>query len=417
MPYIERFADVELQDRLSYAGAVLIEGPKFCGKTETATRAAASTVRFDVDESVADKMAIDPSIVLDGPTPRLLDEWQLHPQIWNYVRRRVDDTKGKGSFILTGSANPQEDEKMHSGAGRISRMRMRTLSWHELGYSTGQVSLAELLQGAPPQGGDVQVDIPGIAEKIARGGWPENARATTRNALKMVRDYVDLIAEVDLSRATGGRRRDPAKVQALLKSIARNTATDASIETLTKDAKQESTTFDRNTTTAYLDALERLMIVDDLPAFNATLRSSATLRMTPKRHFTDPSLAVGALGEDIDWLVRDLKYLGFLFESLVVHNLRVYADAIDAQVYFYRDSTGQEVDAIVQKRNGDWAAFEVKLGYGAADAGAQSLLNFVNKIDTKLTPRPKSLTVVTGSGFAHQRADGVNVVPLGILGA
>lgn len=201
-----------------------------------------------------------------------------------------------------------------------------------------------------------------------------------------------------------------------MSSIARNISTDASIETLTADARKDSSTFDRDTASSYLLALERLMILEDLPAFNVTLRSSATLRKSPKRHFTDPSIAVAVIGEDVDWLLRDLKYLGFLFESLVVHNLRVYADAIDAKVFFYRDSTGQEVDAIVQKRNGTWAAFEVKLGYAAADEAANSLLKFAMKLDSQKTNLPKSLNIITSFGFAHRRPDGVNVIPLGVLG-
>jgi predicted AAA+ superfamily ATPase len=294
-------------------------------------------------------------------------------------------------------------------------MKMRPLSWFELGYSTGEVSLNKLLQGLPPESAQVAKDIPGIAERIARGGWPENAASSTKNAMRMVRDYVDLIADVDLSRVSN-QRRDPFKVRALMASIARNIATEASIETLTTDARRDSTTFDRDTISSYLDALGRIMILEDLPAFNATLRSSATLRTTPKRHFVDPSIAVGAIGEDVDYLMSDLKYLGFLFESLVIHDLRVYADAIDAKVFFYRDSSGQEVDAIVQKRNGNWAAFEVKLGYGAVEDGAKSLLKFASKIDTDRMSAPMSLNIITGSGIAHKRTDGVNIVPLGILG-
>lgn len=416
MPYIKRLIDNILSERLDYAGAILLEGVKYCGKTETAKRLAKSIVRLDVDDGVKEIMATDPFLLLEGAKPRLLDEWQLYPQIWNYVKRSVDDASDKGLFILTSSANPTEDANQHSGVGRFSRLKMRPLSWLELGYSSGDVSLDTLLKkGTKISSTNIERNIAEIAEKITRGGWPENAQATTKNALQMVRDYVDLVAEVDLSRVSG-QRRDPQKVKALLSSIARNIATDASMETLTADARRDSTTFDRDTASSYLSALERIWLVENLPAFNATLRSSATLRKTPKRHFVDPSIAMAALGENVDYLLSDIKYLGFLFESLVVHNLRVYADFLDAKVYFYRDSTGQEVDAIVQKRNGDWAAFEVKLGYGAVEEGAKSLLKFTSKINTEITKAPVSLNVITSSGIAHTRTDGVNVFPFGVLG-
>jgi predicted AAA+ superfamily ATPase len=413
--YIPRLADALLSERLEYAGAVLIEGPKYCGKTETALQLAKSLVRFDVDPSVSDKMSIDPFLLLRGDTPLLLDEWQTQPEIWNYVRRAVDERKTKGQFILTGSANPADDAKLHSGVGRISRMRMRPMSWFETGFSSGEVSLRALLSDSDLSSGEIKADVSAVAEQIARGGWPENVGVSVKNALRMQNDYVDLLAEVDLSRVSN-QKKNPAKVRALLQSLARNIATEATIETLTKDAARDSVSFNRDTAASYLSALGRLMILEDLPAFSVSLRSSATLRKTPKRHFTDPSIAVGALGKDVDALVRDLNYLGFLFESEVIRDLRVYADKLDAHVYCYRDSSGREADAVVQERNGNWALFEIKLGYGARDAAADSLKKVADVIDTASSKPPVSLNVITGSGFAHKRPDGVNVIPLQTLG-
>jgi predicted AAA+ superfamily ATPase len=415
MSYIKRLADIELQQRLERSGAVLVAGPKFCGKTETALNQGGSSIRLDIDPLVIDYMATDPNLILQGKTPRVIDEWHEHPTIWNFVRRAVDDRHEKGQFILTGSANPVESVKMHSGAGRISRMRMRPLSSLESGISTNQVSLASLFDDVTPSSDSFYPDIPGIADQVIRGGWPENYGVNLKSAALMVQDYVDLLADVDLSRVSDSRR-DPVKVRSLLRSISRNLASDTTIETLTRDAKGESGSFDRNTTSAYLDALERLMITEDLEAFNVNLRSSATLRKTPKRHFVCPSIAVAALGANKDQLIKDLRFTGFLFESLVLRDVRIYADIIGAKTYFYRNSADQEVDIIVQARNGDWIAIEVKLGYGKVEEGAQSLLKFASKINTDEMKPPKSLNVITGAGMAHKRADGVNVIPYCALG-
>ena len=415
MKYYKRFTDKLLADRLQSSGAVLIEGTKGCGKTETSIQQAASVVRFDADEEVRIKMEIDPNILLVGATPRLLDEWQEYPQIWNYVRRTVDERKQKGQFILTGSATPDDTVRRHSGAGRFSVIKMRTMSLYEKGWSTGEVSLEALMKGHPPTSEPVDFSLEDFAEKITLGGWPGTIDASANHGLRFVMDYVNLIAEVDLSKVSE-KRRDPYKVTRLIQSLARNISTEAALAALSRDTGGSDGGLDDETTTEYLSALERLMAVDNLPAWNTHIRSSDMLRKSPKRHFADPSMAVGALGLSIDKLLADLNYFGLLFESLAIRDLRIYADANGGKVFHYRDSRGMEIDAIVEYADGTWGAFEIKLGIGAVDDAASNLLKFAAKIDTGKTKAPVALTVVTGNGFAYRRPDGVNVVPISALG-
>jgi uncharacterized protein len=414
MEYKKRFADRVLAERLKSAGAVLIEGAKGCGKTETASQIAGSIVRFDVDEQVKILMEIDPKIVLVGAIPRMLDEWQEYPKIWNYVRREVDDRRQKGQFILTGSSTPDDNVRRHSGAGRFSVMKMRPMSFYERGWSTGEVSLAALLNGEIPNSDNVSFLLDELAEKITLGGWPGLIGAGASEGLRFAIDYISLIAEVDLSKVSG-KRRDPYKVTRLLQSLARNISTEVTLAALVKDIGASDSKLDDETAAEYLSALERLMAVENLLAWNTHIRSSDMLRKSPKRHFSDPSLAVGALGLTIDKLMSDLNYFGLLFESLVIRDLKIYAEAGDNKVYHYRDSRGSEIDAIVERADGSWGAFEIKLGFGAADAAADNLLKFADKIDTRKVKAPASLTVITANGFAHRRPDGVNVVPLSVL--
>jgi predicted AAA+ superfamily ATPase len=410
MKYHKRLADKIVAKRLRSSGAVLIEGTKGCGKTETGKRASASFVRFDADEEVRIKMEIDPGSILVGKVPRLLDEWQECPRIWNYVRRAIDERKKKGQFVLTGSATPDDKVRRHSGAGRFSVIRMRPMSLFEKGWSTGEASLAALMGGKPQTSESVPFQIGELAEKIALGGWPSLIGEGAAEGLRFASDYISLIAEADLSRVSG-KRRDPSKVTALLQSLARNVSTEATMTTLSVDAS-----LDIDTAADYLSALERIMAVEDLPAWNVHIRSSDTLRKARKRHFVDPSLAVGALGLSIKKLTKDLNYFGLLFESLAIRDLRIYADINGGKVFHYRDSRGMEIDAIVEYPDGAWGAFEIKLGLGAADAAAAHLLKFASKIDTEKTKPPSSLAVITANGFAHRRKDGVDVLPLSALG-
>lgn len=415
MAYTPRIVDSELQEHLAALGGVVIEGPKACGKTATASRVSSSAIRLDVDESARRAVELDPELVLAGATPRLIDEWQLEPDIWNHVRRAIDARGEPGQFILTGSAVPADDVTRHTGAGRISRLRMRTMSLFESGHSTGAISLAKVLAGEPVGSPDVDTGIPEIAERIAVGGWPGAQTREPGSALRIVRAYVDEIRWLDVARVDGGRH-DPERVGRMLRSLARNVATYASLSTIANDTGADGDPIRRETVAGYLDALTRLMVVEDQPAWQPHLRSKAALRSGPKRHFVDPSLAVAALRATPDDLLADLELLGFLFESLAVRDLRVYAQAADADVLQYRDSNGLEIDAIVRRPGGPWAAFEVKLGGRQIDQAAKTLLRFADRIDTSRTGKPVALGVVVGSGYGYTRPDGISVIPIGALG-
>jgi predicted AAA+ superfamily ATPase len=414
MAYLKRFADKTLQDRLRGAGAVLIQGAKSCGKTETAVQVAKSAARLDVDDDIRIRMELDPKLALAGAVPRLIDEWQEYPRIWNYIRREVDDRKAKGQFILTGSANPEERVRLHSGAGRFSVIQMRPMSLFERGWSTGEVSLSALVKGVAPQSETADFDLATLADKLTQGGWPNLIAGG--DALRFVQDYIGLIAEVDIHRVAG-KKRDPLKVLRLLQSLARNISTEASLTSLAKDTGGSGVGVTGETIAEYLETLERLMIVEPLPAWSPHIRSADRLRKAVKHHFVDPSLAIGALGLSQEKLLADLNYFGFLFESEAIRDLRIYAEVHDGKVFHYRDSRNLEVDAIVEYPDNTWAAFEVKMDFKAQDEAAANLLAFANKINQERMGAPAALTVITANGFACRRKDGVNVTPLSVLTA
>jgi predicted AAA+ superfamily ATPase len=413
--YRPRVADSELAQLLRATGAVVVEGPRACGKTQTALRAAASAVRLDVDDAARAAGLLSPGLLLTGPLPRLIDEWQLVPGVWNHVRRAVDDAGGRpGQFVLTGSAAPADDATRHSGAGRFSRLRMRTMTLAEAGRSTAAVSLEALLDGQAPVAGDPGLDVRDIAGLVAVGGWPALLGRPVDAALAAVRGYLDETRRADLARADG-IARDPDNVGRVLRSLARHVGTQASSRSIAADIGGAEGPIDHHTVLSYLAALSRVFVVEDLPAWSPALRSRTPLRAAPTRHFVDPSLAVAALGADPDRLLRDVETLGLLFESLVVRDLRVFAQALDATVSHYRDAAGLEADAIVERRNGAWAAFEVKLGPSSVDDGARSLLRLAERVDADRHGRAAALVVVTGWGYAYRRSDGVCVVPVGAL--
>ncbi len=414
MSYQARIADEELVERLSATGAVVVEGPKACGKTATARQIAASEVLLDIDANAREAAAVDPRLILDGATPRLIDEWQLEPSIWNHVRRAVDDRAEPGQFILTGSAIPADDITRHTGAGRITRLRMRPMTLFEGGQSSGEISLARLLEGEAERSGDSGLTVPGLVEEIASGGWPGFRALPLTRRLRAVRDYLDEIRRVDVN-SLDGVQRDPERVGRLLSSLARNVATPAAATTLATDAGGTDGPLKDDTVREYLDVLTRLMIVEDQPTWAPHLRSKSVLRSAPKRHFVDPSLAVAALRATPDGLLRDLNLLGLLFESLVVRDLRVYSQANDARVLQYRDSKGVEVDAIVETADGRWGAFEVKLAPTHVDEGAASLARFAKRIDTAKSGEPSVLGVIVSTGYGYVREDGVAVIPIGAL--
>ena len=413
--YRPRLADAELQARLAATGAVLIEGARGCGKTATGLRAAASAVRLDVDDEARAAGLLAPTLLLEGARPRLIDEWQLVPASWNHVRHEVDAGGGRpGQFILTGSAVPSDDATRHSGALRFSRLRMRPMSLAEAGYSSGDVSLGALLEGAVVRAADPGLDIRGLAERISVGGWPALLDRTVKEAQVALRGYLDETRRVDLARADGVAR-DPENVGRVIRSIARHVATAASARSIAADVGGADGPIDHHTVLGYLAALTRVFVLEDLPAWTPALRSRSALRTAPTHHFVDPSLAVAALGADPERLIRDVQTLGLLFESLVVRDLRVYAGPLDATVFHYRDSTDLEADAIVERRDGTWAAFEVKLGLGAVDEAARTLLRVADRVDPARHGPPAVLAVITGWGYGYRRPDGVSVIPIGAL--
>lgn len=416
MDYRARVVDRELAGLLASSGAIVIEGAKACGKTMTARQVAASEVLLDVDQAARAAAEVDPSLVLQGPTPRLLDEWQLVPQLWNHVRRAVDDREKPGQFILAGSAAPADDQTRHTGAMRFSRLRMRPMSLFESGTSTGQVSLADLLHaGAAKAGAESTMPLPSLADLICRGGWPVLLGLTTEQAQRRLRDYLEAIRRTDINEVEGVRR-DPEKVGRMLRSLARNVATSADISTLAADVEGAESPLKWHTAADYLSALTRLFILEDQPAWKPHLRSRYNLRQAEKRHFVDPSLAAAALRAGPQMLVADLKLLGLLFESLVIRDLRVYAQAANARVLHYRDSDGLEVDAVVLGDDGRWMAFEVKLGgKNHIEVGARSLLTFSRRIDTARCGEPSCLAVIVASGYTYRRTDGVHVIPVAAL--
>lgn len=415
LEYRLRVADQELRDRLEGSGAVLIEGPKACGKTETARQVAASEVLLEVDERARAAAALDPRLVLAGETPRLIDEWQVEPRIWNHVRRAVDDRREPGQFILCGSAAPADDATRHSGAGRFSRLRMRPMSLFESGMSDGSISLRDLMGGGRARSTNT-VELTEMAEAVTRGGWPALQKLSIEVATQRVADYLDEVSRVDINRVDGAHR-DPTRVRRLLRSLARNVATHVATTTLAADtADSGSEPLKRQTVAEYLAALERLFVVEDQPPWEPHLRSRSILRKAPKRHFVDPSLAAAALGASPSSLLRDLNLFGFLFESLVVRDLRVYSQPIRGEVRQFRDNKGLEIDAVVETNVG-WAAFEVKLGGpDAIEDAAANLLKFAREIDTRRSGEPAALGVIVAGGYGYTREDGVQVIPITALG-
>lgn len=417
MSYIKRLIDTELQRKLAASGAVLIRGAKACGKTESAKQFAKSILQVDRDENIPLLFETAPKRILMGETPRLIDEWQVLPKLWDHVRHEIDERQQNAQFILTGSAHPEENAKMHSGAGRFTILDMRTMSWQELGLSSGKISLADLFESKQIDIYDEPTSIDLIIGQLIKGGFPRQMNSSVAQSADINRAYVELLADVDMSRVSQ-TKRDPLKVRSLLKSLARNTSTLVDNAVLEKDIKEHETkSLSRPTIYDYLDVLQRLMILEDQPAWNTHIRSTHTLRNSAKRHFTDVSLAAAALGANEQSLLNDLKFTGFLFESMVVHDLRVYGQVNDAKVYHYRDSSGLEVDSIVQKYNGDWCAFEIKLGIGEIEEAAANLLRFAALVDSQKSGMPKSLNIITGTGMSYTRKDGINVISFASLGA
>lgn len=402
-----------MKARLRTHGAVVLTGPKAVGKTTTARAFAASEVRLDRDRAALTAARTDPSLVLDGEHPRLIDEYQLADGMWNAVRGRIDDLGEKGLFLLTGSATPEFDQVSHSGARRIAPVAMRTMTLLERGLSSGAVSIGSLLGGAPAPAGTDRISVTEAIEAVAVGGWPDNLDLSPADALDANADYIDAIVNADVRRVDGVAR-DPDGVRRLLASYARNVATDASLRTIGRDMEgsvSEATLRD------YLHTLGRLFLIEDQASWKPRLRSRVRLAAKPKRHLADPSLAVAALGASPQRLLGpEIELAGFLFESQAIHDLRVYAQPHRGTVRFYRDNKGLEVDAIVEAADGRWIGVEVKLGHNRVDEGARNLLALRKKLSPEANAACGALLILVADSPAYTRPDGVLVSSVASLG-
>lgn len=417
--YLERIADRILQERLETSGAVLIEGPKWCGKTRTAVENSKSQLFMqDPDKAISYLKAADtkPSLLLKGDTPRLLDEWQTAPVLWDAVRFMVDQRGKPAQFILTGSAVPKDNVVQHTGTGRISRLLMRPMSLFESKESNGEVSLKALFDGETEIEQFSELTIEQIAFAIVRGGWPASIGESEKVAIRHAIDYVEAVINADVSRVDG-IEKNPVRVRALLRSLSRNISTLATIKTIHEDiaAGDAGESISEKTISQYLTALDRIFVTENLPAWNPALRSKTAIRTSPKRQFVDPSIAAAVMRLTPSRLLDDFNYFGFLFESLCDRDLRIYAEAIDGQVFHYRDASGLEADAVIVLNDGRWAAVEIKLGSKEIEDAVVHLLELKRKVNTEKMREPSFLMILTGTEIAYRREDGVYVVPLGCL--
>jgi predicted AAA+ superfamily ATPase len=426
MAYLPRIADGLLQADLAAAGAVQILGPKACGKTATASRLAASTIRLDIPGPDLDLARDFPATLLERPAPLLLDEWQVVPTLWDVVRRAVDDRQLKGQFVLTGSATPNEQARQHTGAGRIAQLRMRPMSLFESGASSGQVSLASLFDldpqahatdFRPVQGADVPLSD--VLRWMVVGGWPSLVGASETDASRWLRGtYLANLVEKDVHSLTG-ERRDPVKLRRLIESLARNISTTVDISKLANDAIPGAH-LARDTASRYLDVLARLCLYEEVPMWRPHMRSRTALAKTPARFLVDPSLAVAALGGSVERLTRDTETAGFMFEALVARDLRTYLQPLDGEISRWRESAGKqrEIDFVLTLPDGRWGAIEVKLGRSRIGEGVAALWSFVeNGVDVAKVGHPSFLALVVPSGHAlAQKEDGTLIVPVNLLG-
>lgn len=419
--YRKRIADDILKRKLEGKGAILIEGPKWCGKTTTAEQIAASTLYMDEPAKKEQNIAmseLNPKRLLAGETPRLIDEWQIAPKLWDAIRFEVDHRGELGQFVLTGSAVPADTKEItHSGTGRFTWLTMRPMSLYESGDSTGEVSLKDLFEGAEEVDGASDMDIDRLAFLVCRGGWPQAIDMRDEIALDQAQDYYDAVVKSDINRADNVQK-NPERVRRLMRSYARNQGSQVPNTVLAQDiAVNDEMTINEETVASYVNALRKIFVVEDMPAWNPNLRSKTAIRSADTRYYVDPSLAAAALGIGPNDLVNDLKTLGFLSETLCVRDLRVFADALNGEVYHYRDKEGLECDAVVHLRNGNYGLIEIKLGGDKLiEEGAKNLKTLEAKIDTDEMKAPSFLMVLTGvGGYAYRRQDGVYVVPIGCL--
>lgn len=419
--YKNRIADEILKRKLMGKGAILVQGPKWCGKTTTAKQIAKSLLDLGNPGELSnaiETLQIVPKKLLEGDVPRLIDEWQTIPELWDMIRSEVDNRGEMGQFILTGSSVPMdEDKRMHSGNGRYAWINMRPMSLWESGESNGKISLADLFEGNTFEPFDYSTDVNTLAFQICRGGWPQSTFMEGEVALDQARDYYETIYKVDIHRVDKVRRNSE-RTRLLLKSYARNTGSATSFSKMSADIKEnDNADISYETISDYIDALKKLFVLEDMPAWNPNLRSKSAIQSSDTRYFIDPSIATSALSLGPKDLINDMSTFGLFFESMAVRDLRTYADALNGDLFHFRDSSGLECDAVLHRRNGEYCLIEIKLGgNNNIEKGAETLKHLAEVIDTDKMKAPAFLMVLTGVGqYAYRRPDGVFVVPIGCL--
>lgn len=419
--YKHRIADEILKRKLMGKGAVLVQGPKWCGKTTTAKQIAKSLLDLGNPGELSnakETLQIVPKKLLEGDVPKLIDEWQTIPELWDMIRSEVDNRGEMGQFILTGSSVPMdEDKRMHSGNGRYGWINMRPMSLWESGESNGKISLADLFEGKTFDPFDYSLDVKTLAFQICRGGWPQSTFMEGEVALDQARDYYETIYKVDIHRVDKVRRNSE-RTRLLLKSYARNTGSATSFSKMSADIKEnDNADISYETISDYIDALKKLFVLEDMPAWNPNLRSKSAIQSSDTRYFIDPSIATSALSLGPEDLINDMSTFGLFFESMAVRDLRTYADALNGDLFHFRDSSGLECDAVLHRRNGEYGLIEIKLGgNNNIEKGAETLKHLAEVIDTDKMKAPAFLMVLTGVGqYAYRRPDGVFVVPIGCL--
>ena len=419
--YRNRVVDAILQEKLEGKGAVLIEGPKWCGKTTTAEQIAKSVLYMDDPQSKEQNVnmaALNPKRLLSGETPRLIDEWQIAPKLWDAIRFEVDHRDDLGQFVLTGSAVPPDTKEItHSGTGRFSWLMMRPMSLYESGESTGEVSLSRLFEGKGEVDGESKLDLERIAFLICRGGWPRSIDMRDKIALNQAIDYYDAVVHSDINRADGVEK-NPERVKRLMRSLARNQGQQIANTAIAADiAVNDESTINQETVAGYISALKKIFVVEDMPAWNPNLRSKSAIRTSDTRYFVDASIAAAALGIGPNDLINDLNTMGFLFETMCVRDLRVYAEALGGSVYHFRNKAGLECDAVVHLRNGSYGLIEIKLGgEKLIREGVETLTSLTESIDTSKMKEPAFRMILTAvDQYAYRREDGIYIVPVGCL--
>lgn len=416
MKYLPRVVDAEIDELMEIMGAVLIEGCKWCGKSTTGFHHAKSFIEFQNPDRKAEFDEINntkPSLFLIGEKPRMFDEWQMYPVVWDSIRTDVDHSRQKGQYILTGSAKPSEGKVMHTGTGRISRVLMRPMSLYESNESTGEVSFSDIIKGNNISGVS-SLSLEDLASIIVRGGWPASLEVKSDAKYRFAKEYVKALVHEEVNRVGGGKR-NPEKMQNVLRSLARSIASPVALSTIEEDVKNNfATDISRPTLNDYLNILEKLFVIENVNATNLNFRSKYSLRTKPKKYFVDPSLATAILDMKPQDLINDLNTFGLLFESLCMRDLKIYTQQY-GEITFYRDEKDFEIDAILRTSNGKWGAIEIKLGGGYIDEASKNLLKFKERIDIKKCGEPTFLVVLTGTSYSYKRDDGVYVVSIGTL--